>query len=187
MSGTVIASIVEGHGDVDALPILLRRINSSLVVARPIRVKRQRIVDPDELRRYALIAEANIVQRGGRGSVLLLLDADQDCAATLGPVLRRHISEALPHRTCACSLAVRDYESWLVAGDALAPTNPDESRGGKAWLAQRHGHYSETADQPRLTARLDIPRVEAASRSFRHLVAAVRLLCELPPHSATGA
>ena len=52
-----IVTIVEGHGEVEAVPILLRRIveavapNANVEVVPPIRVDRYKVVKPTELER----------------------------------------------------------------------------------------------------------------------------------------
>ena len=67
---TKIAAIVEGDGEVEAVPVLIRRIGSEVsplsppTVLRPIRVRRQRILKEGELERYvdqaALTARFNM-------------------------------------------------------------------------------------------------------------------------------
>lgn len=57
-----VVAIVEGDGEVEAVPVLIRRIASEIApfdvttVLRPIRVPRQRIVKPGELERYSRLA-----------------------------------------------------------------------------------------------------------------------------------
>lgn len=170
MSGYVLATIVEGHGEVDALPVLIRRMHPDLIVPRPVRIKRQRIARDEDMKRAALIAEANIKSGGGSGGVLLVLDADGDCAAKAGPALSELLGRHLSHRASRVVLAVREFEQWLVAGDPGADQSPDETRGGKGWLSQQYGRYSPTADQPRLAASMDLVRAERDSRSFRKLI-----------------
>ncbi|MGC9216666.1 hypothetical protein [Acidithiobacillus sp.] len=85
---TVIASIVEGDGEVAALPILLRRVGAwqspdkNFNVLPPIRVRRDRFLNrDDEFRRMLLLAAAKC---GESGWILVLLDADDDCPSELG-------------------------------------------------------------------------------------------------------
>lgn len=70
------------------MPVLVRRIAAqaapglSLTVPRPWRVPKDKLLRPDELTR--------VVDRAGRivdgpGGVLIVIDADDDCPATLGP------------------------------------------------------------------------------------------------------
>jgi len=170
---SVIATIVEGHGEVEAIPVLIRRLRPDAICPRPVRVKRQRVLMPGELERHARIADAGIVDRGGLGGVLLVLDADNACAATDGPILTGRLRAALPHRPVACCLAVREFESWLLAGLDSQPEATDEARGGKAALIRALGEYAPTVDQPKCAARMDIDRASALSRSFRHFAEAV--------------
>jgi hypothetical protein len=171
-----VASIVEGHGELEAVPILIRRLAPELRIARPVRVKRQQITIGGSLAHAARIAEANVREGGGKGGVLLLLDADNDCPASLGPELQRQLSTALGHRLVRSVLAVRAFESWLIAGMDSAPEFPDEDRGGKAWLKAKFGRYSPTADQPCLAAHMRIERAQQCSRSFRRLVKVIQEL-----------
>lgn len=82
-----IIPIVEGHGDVQAVPLLVRRIAQELgvfelVVGRPIRTPRCKIVRPGELERAVDLA----LRKGGRDcKILILLDAETDCPAELVP------------------------------------------------------------------------------------------------------
>ena len=71
-----IASIVEGDGEVAALPILLRRMGEWLTpsiginLSQPIRVRRDRFLNRDEeFRRYLLLAAAKC---GDSGWILVL-------------------------------------------------------------------------------------------------------------------
>lgn len=172
----VVASIVEGYGEVEAVPILLRRLAPELRIARPIRVKRQQITSESALARAARIAEANVCEGGNKGGVLLLLDADDDCPASLGPDLQQRLSAELKHRLVRSVLAVREFESWLIAGMDSAPELPDENRGGKGWLKSTLGRYSPTVDQTRLASAMDVQRAEQLSRSFRRLVKVIKEL-----------
>ena len=66
---TIIA-IVEGDGEVQAVPILIRRIANAAApglfpdVPKPIRVRRDRILKPGEIERYVELA-ANQADRNG--------------------------------------------------------------------------------------------------------------------------
>ena len=85
-----IVAIVEGHGEEEAEPLLLRRIAAAVAptadieILPPIRVERNRVVRPEELERAVELAARMV---GTDGSILVLLDADDDCPAKLGPGL----------------------------------------------------------------------------------------------------
>ena len=70
--------------------MLIRRIASVLAplspptVLRPIRVRRHRILKEGELERYVSLASARVEEGGG---ILILLDANGDCPARIGPAI----------------------------------------------------------------------------------------------------
>lgn len=173
MSWTI-ATIVEGHGDVAAVPVLLRTLRPMWTIPRPIRVPRARIVKPEILKRYLGIAEAAIVEHGGRGAVLILVDADDDCPAELGPELLDHAQLALPHRCCEVVLPKAEFEAWLIGGVAVegfsAVASPEAVRDPKGVIRGCMGKYSETVDQPSLTSRIDADAAAATCPSFAKLL-----------------
>jgi hypothetical protein len=82
----VIAAVVEGQGEVAAVPVLLSRLLSEIApgryfdLPRPYRIGRGTLLAPSGIERaVAAIGE----QRGPRVGVLVLLDADDDCPAEL--------------------------------------------------------------------------------------------------------
>jgi len=163
----VIAPIVEGHGDVSALPVLLRRLAPSLHVKRPVRFPRAQLLQHVHLERAVRIASSNIMDHGG---VLLVLDADQDCAARLGPDLEAQLRSLLPQRPSRVVVAVREFESWIVAGGPeYGVSDADAAGSPKRRIRDQHGVYSEAADQARLIAVADLDLLERNSRSFRRL------------------
>ena len=182
-----IASIVEGDGEVAALPVLLRRMGEWLTpsiginLSRPIRVRRDRFLNRDEeFRRYLLLAAAKC---GDNGWILVLLDADNDCPATLGNQVLERARLLVPHRRISVVLANREYEAWfLAAADSLHgkrgftfdnPQNfdPERPRNAKGWLGNRMitGTYRETTDQPNFSAIMNLQQAQENSRSFRKL------------------
>lgn len=175
-----IACIVEGQGEVDAVPLLLRRIaekigiRGNLKIWPPIRVRRNQVVREGELERAVELAARKI---GGDGAVLIVLDSDDDCPARLGPRLLSRASAARPDIFVAVALAKREFESWFLAAaeslrgarglqdDIEPPESPEEIRGAKEWLSDRMSRdksYSPTVDQAGLAARMDL---DAARRA----------------------
>lgn len=197
MSGRLrVAPIVEGHGEYDAVPILLRRIwhellgGSHIDVLRPIRVSKSKIVrgNPHGTTPRVATAEisraAELARRKIRACaesmpflILILLDADSDCPAQLAPQLLG----ALGSPDVACVIANVEFETWFVAsaetlGDYLTvdespPADPEKQRCGKAWIERRFRgqRYSERVDQPRITARISLAACRANSPSFDKL------------------
>jgi hypothetical protein len=82
-------------------------------------------------------------------------------------------------------MAYREYEAWFLASieslrgkrgirqDAESHPNPEQPTGAKGQLEdqmQQGRSYSETADQPALSAEFDMKPAYQKCRSFRHLV-----------------
>lgn len=186
-----IVPIVEGHGEYAAIRVLLERIagqaglGGQIAVQRPIRVPKGKLVKKGEVQRAVELASINLDVAGRRqpGLVLLLVDADRACPASLGPKVLRWMRNARADRDHACVVAMKEYESWFVASaesmaDVLRvvpgeeiPEEPEKRGLGKAWIARRmRGQsYSETVDQPRLSARVDVSLARRRSPSFDKL------------------
>lgn len=189
---TRIVAIVEGDGEVEAVPLLVRRIAlevSPLVppdVPRPIRGRRQRFVKPGEVERYVNLAA---ILGTAEGRILVVLDANGDCPAELGPSLLQRARAARSDRRIEVVVAKCEYESWFIAAvdslqgtrgisaDAKVPEDPESIRGAKEWLRDRmSGPYSPTADQATFTARFDMALACRCSPSFDKMWRAVSAL-----------
>ena len=186
MRTATVACIVEGHGEVQALPLLLRRIAAEvdpgvhLVVPPPYRVNRSGLLRPGTLEGVARIQGDRVTAAGG---VLLLIDADDDCPAELGPELLARIMKAQPDLRAAMVLANREFEAWFLASaPSLAghrelpevlesPQDPEAIRAAKEWLgARRAGRpYKETSDQAAFTAVFDMKAAREKAPSFDKL------------------
>ena len=108
-----LACIVEGHGEVQAAPVLLRRLASALDptvalrVEPVIRITKSKLIQTGELERAVELAARKI---GGEGAILILLDSDEDCPAELGPRLlarARRVRARCPDLRCAGQARVR--------------------------------------------------------------------------------
>lgn len=182
-----IASIVEGDGEVSALPVLLRRLASewrfavSVNPLQPIRVRRDKFLNKDEeFRRQLLLAAA---KSGEGGWILIVLDADDDCPAELGQQIFDRAQHHVAHRRLSVVIANREFEAWFIAaagslrGVRGFSALPDEAiraeipRNAKGWMRERMqgGTYSEILDQPAFAARIDLQQAFDNSRSFRKL------------------
>ncbi|MBM4059888.1 MAG: DUF4276 family protein [Planctomycetes bacterium] len=165
-----IVPIVEGHGEVEAVPVLLRRIAAlagvTAAVRLPIRVPRSQLVREDGLRRAVELAARSSAPGD---PILVVLDADADCPAILGPRLLACAIAARADRPVAVVVARTEFESWYLAAAAslaaagklddstIAPADPEAVRGAKGWLAARMARrYSETLDQPSFAALFDL-------------------------------
>lgn len=173
----IIAPIVEGHGDVAALPILLRLINPALRVAQPVRFPKNRLLSKDHLSRAVAIARTNIPSPDA-GVIVLMFDADTDCPATLGPPLLQVMRSSAGGAECFVAIVVREFESWIVGGHPEIDLQDCEAAGNPKDRVRHHNNnrYSETIDQPRYTAMIDIQRLRARSPSFERFVRRIEAL-----------
>lgn len=186
---TMVASIVEGDGEVRAFPILLRRLAAWLSpslwidVLPPIRVRRDRFLNSsEEFRRMLLLAAAKC---GESGWILVLLDADDDCPARLAADILERAGRIVPHRRISVVLANREYEAWFLAAAAslnrhrgfswsdTESVEPERGRGAKEWIKKHMagGRYDETTDQSAFSALMNLEQARENSRSFRKLCA----------------
>lgn len=180
-----IQPIVEGHGDVAAVPVLLRRFVEvaevwSVSIGRPIRQPRSRLVEEAGVKRAVQLARV----QPNCGAVLMLFDGNSDCPAKLGPTIHTWASEAAGGLPCGVVLAHREYEAWFLAAveslrghrgirtDAEHHSDPEYPRGAKEQLELRMdpgATYLETSDQAALSAKFSLSSAYRGSRSFRKL------------------
>lgn len=197
MKPPIIACIVEGHGEVDSVPVLIERIarrhdpSRGVRVVPPLRTPRNRFTQrPEEMRRMVELAVR--LQGGGPGGVLILMDADRDLPCQFGPTLQDRAASIRPDRSIRVVLAVAEFEAWFLAAarsltkeglpaDIMAPPAPEAIRDAKGWLdarlrQSRGSGYAETVDQPRFSRTFDLDAA-LTTRSFAKLYKeTVRLL-----------
>lgn len=191
-----IIPIVEGDGDVQAVPLLLRRIlhehfqRYDWQIARP---KKAHSLANLRNRLSSFIRYAEMEPDATH--ILILMDLDDGCPKEQAGQLAHQIREIHPRLPVSVVLAHREYEAWFLAslpalaGNTLLPAgcsyegNPEQKRGAKEWLSNRLPPgviYKETEDQPAWSAQLDIPLTASRSRSFRRLIHAVQEFIQRP-------
>jgi len=169
-----IASIVEGHGEVEALPILVRRIlteadpGRSANICRPIRKPRDTLLRPGELEKATELAARKINRAG---AILIVLDSEGEPPCQLGPQLLGRAQSVAANLPVRLVLAHCEWEAWyLAAASSLSghrglnsplvpPFDPEAIRGAKEWLRKNMSPsrtYSETIDQPAYANRFDL-------------------------------
>ena len=161
-----IQPIVEGFGEVQAVPVLLRRLRDAAAaftvdVSPPIRKKRHELVN----RRFA-------AQGSTPGSLAAGVPRRIDHFRQRRRLPRRTGPEASEVGTargwtvpCAVVMATREYEAWFLAtieslrgkrgirADAVSHANPESPAGPKERLGATHGAKG------RATSRLPIRRL----------------------------
>lgn len=197
----VIVPIVEGDGEVKAIPNLLRRVLGELHGRYDIRIQRPINArgKPKLLKRFE-----NFLEYARRNqecnAVLVLLDGDKDCPRDLTAALTQTAARLNLGIPVAIVCAHREYEAWFVAsldsatGENIRATlglsetaafeGDVESIGSpKGWIQAQMPQstgYKETQHQASLTPFIDIEHTQGRSRSFRRLCHAVEeILCAI--------
>jgi hypothetical protein len=182
-----ISSIVEDHGKVLSVPILLRRFSEWRPATRrpeilmPIRVQRKRFLQREhEFQRHLQLAASKC---GQDGWILILLDADEDCPVECGGQILSKARQIIPRRALSVVLAHRAFEAWFIASaaslhghrsfvfDQPVTTDAESLPDARHWVKSQMGsdHYGETTDHPAFTQLMDLKHVHDGSRSFRKL------------------
>ncbi len=204
MSLLRIASIVEGHGEVEAVPILIRRHadwvgwQGTVEVKHPIREPASKMIQERELERWIDLA---IRKLRGPGGIFILLDGHGRCPAALGPELLRRVRRFSPGVPAAVVVAHHEYEAWfLAAAESLAGKRslpagfpppqraPESIQNCKGWLTDQMppgSTYRELEHQPAFTAAFDFTLAKNASPSFdkchRELLNLLRQVADITP------
>ena len=185
-----IVAIVEGHGEVAAAPVLIRRIAASQefrsqLLVKVVRVGRYALPGPGVLES---VMEQAARLGGADGRVLILVHAETNCPAELGPMLLRRAQNARGDRRVGVVVAKNEYEAWfLAAAGSLAgraglsasiqpPEDPEAIRDAKGWLSAqmpRNHSYRPRVDQVALSAAFDMERARKVSPSFDKMYRAV--------------
>jgi Domain of unknown function (DUF4276) len=172
-----IVCVVEGHGEVAAVPRLCTKVLHHIqawqwiVDAQPIRHPRSLLVDTASGCGAGLAKVVTLAFRRPADAVLVFCDADDDCAAKWGP---RAAALVQQHGRGAAVMATREYESWLLFARLRTHAHQgrpiEEIRDAKGALARLVPGYKPTVHQTRLTSDVDVPLLCELSRSFRKLV-----------------
>jgi hypothetical protein len=196
---TSVYPIVEGHGEVDAVPVLLRRIALELLgleqfyCFRPHRLPRGKLSKAIDMGRALELGRDKLSEHEGPKQILVLMDADDDCPLTLrAEFFRQH--PTLAHDSSinhSVVFAVREYEAWFLAANLtglnhqyLRQTTPIHPRPEDVadpkkdftenFLAVGR-NYDPRADLVRFTAVMDLNLAQARAPSFDKLVRDLRL------------
>ena len=197
MTEVKVAAIVEGHGECEAVPILIRRIARDIDpgfvpnVLHPLRVSVNKLLKEGEIERSITFAAQKLQ---GRGGIIVIVDCDWDngCPAEDGPALLKRAMSARNDLPISVILAKKEFEAWFLAAakslrgqrglpnDIEPPEDPESIRGAKEWLSEKMPSgrsYTETTDQPALTAKFDMVAARAAN-SFDKCYRDIRSILE---------
>jgi hypothetical protein len=169
--------LVSGHAEVEALPVLLRRLLAPMGVYPRMRDV-IRAPESTLLKKGDDTFERQIQRlRASNDAVLVLIDLEDDCPKQVAPTLQARAAAACSDKPCYVVCAYRELETWFMwdaqalLGCAPHP-DPEAVRGAKKWIKQNSPSfrgYNGPADSPKLFARLDLSLVKARSDSFRVL------------------
>jgi hypothetical protein len=189
-----LAPIVEGDGERLAIERLLWRIaldahpDARLQVNPAIRVKSGSFLNDSNYRdRHVALAAAKA--RQAQGHILVMLDSEDDCPATLGPRLAAEVSAQAADVSVLIALAHREYETWFMAAaeslrgvegladTASAPADPERTRDAKGWLGRlMPNRYDPVTHQLQFTRCFDMQaarHVPSFDRLYRKIQALV--------------
>ena len=183
--------IVEGQGEYEAIRTLLHRVWYELLggdfinVLRPFRKPQGTLLKEDGLKKVVDAVKIKLgpeTPGGPRKLVLILIDAEKECPKDLAPRLAGWARQARPDADIACVLPNPMFETWFAAAavslagvnglpaSLTEPHEPEGNRLGKPWLKKHLPRkYSETVDQPRFAAAMDLARCRERSPSFDKL------------------
>lgn len=192
----MIYPIVEGDGEVQAVPVLLRRLIPELggyiEIGQSIKRHRSDLVIEQKFK-YTI--QEIVLPKPELEALLILFDADEDCARNHVPQMLAWVREVASHVPCAIVMARREYEAWFLAsieslrgvrgislnaGYRTDPEQKSDAKGTVRRFTPRNDPYTPTADQPALSAVFDFSQAYRRASSFRKLVKELcRVLTEL--------
>lgn len=193
-------AIVEGETEADCIHGLVERVWREMlertdcpIFLPAFRSKRDQILAPDGIVLGRTIEKAflKLQQRRrndpeSRSMVLVMIDAEDDCPATLSPWILSIAKSARSDANVVCVMPKRSIENWIVAGaNSLSgmnglPTNLSSSENveecsGVAWVQrqlksrnQSRG-YKKTQDAKIFFQSIDLADCHKNSRSFQKL------------------
>ena len=195
MTGRRLVCVVEGKGELEAIPNLCARILHHLqrwewgVDPKPIKQSRGILVNeklpspnrPCNVSRYSAVVELARVRPAH--AVLILCDSDNDCAVAWHRSAVEVAASRVTWPPVAPVMAVREYEGWLLANEddaalsILKGRNPEAIRGAKEKLRLLYPGYLPASNQLELTRKINIPRLRERSASFDKLVRSIAAIC----------
>ena len=138
------------------------------------------------------LGRRKLEQCDGRGAMVIVADADDDCPGRDAPALLERARAGARAVPVSVVFAKAEYEAWFlgairslrgdrrIANNASPPPDAEGIHGAKEFLEQRcmlpGERYSPTVDQPALTSRFDLEEARLACPSFDKLWRDLRAL-----------
>ena len=186
-----IVPIVEGPGDVEAVPALLWKLLAErgrydIQIETPQNAHGcGNLTTPGGIERFV----QNAWTKRDCGAVIVLVDADEKCPIEMAADFSRRISAIGVRFPVGIVIAKCEYETWFLASletiagmplnggyglpaDLVYPGKVEERVGVKGWITKQFPDgriYKETIHQAAMTKLIDPERVRQKSRSFRRL------------------
>ena len=180
-----IVPIVEGDGEVTAVPVLLRKILTrdlrfDVQIARPKSANgRTNLIKEGGLERFIRYAW----KERDCGAFLILLDAENECPEDIARDFSKRAEALGVLFPVVIVVAKRMYEAWILASISTIagrldvpfgltpPADVEAVPNPKKWIDERlppGRAYKETQDQEAMTVFMDLALARSA-RSFRRL------------------
>jgi hypothetical protein len=181
-----LATVVEGKGELQAIPVLVRRILAEMgiydaVILTPILTRRDKLLKPsdNELSRTLDLAFAKLEAQPG--ALLIVVDSEGACPCRIAQELGQRAQQLRGGFKIDIVVAHHMYEAWFLAGasglagqrglpgDLCDHGDPEAVQGTKQWLTERMGGsraYSPTTDQAAFSATFDMKAGRRNCRSF---------------------
>lgn len=186
--------VVEGKGEIQAIPNLCSRVLLALEVfdwivdPEPVRQGRGLLVDETQPsphrppRSESLSRAVQLARVRPADAVLVLCDSDDDCPVAWGPPATQVIQRFSPG---GAVMVVREYEAWLLSsqlGDRYHQERAIETiRDAKGPLKDFVPGYKPTVHQLELTRKIDIARLRGLSDSFDKFFRTVATIVGVAP------
>ena len=188
--------IVEGHGEISAVPILIRNILAAQGIhdVQPLPAWRHGEY-PSVAKKFDNIFLAAIKENA---PILWVMDFDSKeyaCPIKEAQHLLSRAATLRPGWPIKIAFLVKEYETLFLIDEAatrkvfpdipaktLFPPNPEIIRGAKEWLSKARpsvgSAYKETVHQGKITAQLNLDLLRTRSPDFAHLERAVLELAQ---------
>ena len=183
--------IVEGHGEIPAVPILIRNILAAQGIHDVQSLPAWRYGGyPSVAKKFDGIFLAAIKENAPILWVMDFDSKDYDCPVKEAQHLLAKAEALRSGWPIKIAFLVKEYETLFLIDEAATrkvfpdipaktafPANPKNIRGAKEWLSKARpslgSAYKETVHQVKITAHLDLVLLRARSPDFAHLERAV--------------